>query len=294
MQGKDWCFTIHITSEHLELSEVFDQVSLEPPRFIVAQIEVCPTTKRRHVQGYVQFKSNQRMNAVKRWLRRADAHVEIARGSPEQNQDYCTKDKSRETGGRPWIWGEIKTRRQGQRTDLTDLVAMVRSGATWTDIIEEHPGDYVRYHRGLEAVRGVYSVSVERAVEVELHWGASGAGKTRQAYDAHPELYRWRGGKWFDGYNGQETLLLDDFEGNIPWTRLLNLLDRYPMTVETKGGHVAARWTRVIITSNLEPAEWYPMKIGRALAPLLRRIAKTKHYPETQNWDQWGANSGTG
>lgn len=62
---------------------------------------------------------------------------------------------------------------------------------------------------------------------------------------------------WWDGYEGQQLLILDDFTGWIPMTQLLNVLDGYPMTLNVKNGRSMAAWTEVIITSNLHPKAWY-------------------------------------
>lgn len=76
---------------------------------------------------------------------------------------------------------------------------------------------------------------------------------------------------WWDGYEGQSLLILDDFTGWIPLTQLLNILDGYPMTLNVKNGRTMANWTTVVITSNLHPRDWYSKDVmahhdhGRAL-----------------------------
>lgn len=62
---------------------------------------------------------------------------------------------------------------------------------------------------------------------------------------------------WFDGYDGEESILFDDFVGGPPVTLMLQILDIYPLRVEVKGGTVQAKWVRVYITSNLEVREWW-------------------------------------
>ena len=44
---------------------------------------------------------------------------------------------------------------------------------------------------------------------------------------------------WFDGYDGQDTAIFDDFRasGNR-FSYILRLIDRYPMDVPVKGGFV--------------------------------------------------------
>ena len=61
---------------------------------------------------------------------------------------------------------------------------------------------------------------------------------------------------WIPGR--QETVLFDDFRGTIPFCSFLRLLDRYPCTVETKGGYIVKwRAKKIIITSALQPEDVY-------------------------------------
>ena len=76
---------------------------------------------------------------------------------------------------------------------------------------------------------------------------------------------------WFDGYNGEKVLLIDDFSGWVKYRELLTLLDGYPYRCEMKGGHVWAKWNWVIITSNLDVKNWYNRE---DIDPLTRRISE--------------------
>jgi len=54
-------------------------------------IEQCPDTDRTHVQGYFEYK-----NPInwKRWFNEQGyyPHIEVSKGTREENFDYCTKD----------------------------------------------------------------------------------------------------------------------------------------------------------------------------------------------------------
>ena len=59
-------------------------------------------------------------------------------------------------------------------------------------------------------------------------WGPTGCGKSRWAYETYPDAYTWADDKdWQDCYNGQETIIIDDFRGNIKFQNLLKMIDRY-------------------------------------------------------------------
>jgi len=90
-------------------------------------------------------------------------------------------------------------------------------------------------------------------------------GKTRAVYDQHGarQIHKIsfeggsRGSIWFDGYNLQKVLLLDDFYGQVPVSMMLRLLDWYPEPVQTKNGRITPSYETIIITSNVAPKQWY-------------------------------------
>lgn len=118
--------------------------------------------------------------------------------------------------------------------------------------------------------------------------GPTGVGKTRWAYEHDPTLYpKPNGHKWFDGYLGHKTALFDDFRGDasgITYSFLLQLLDRYPLRVEVKGGMVEWVPETIIITSNDDPRYWYPMESN--LAPLFRRLTTVKIFSAANEYQE--------
>jgi hypothetical protein len=47
-------------------------------------------------------------------------------------------------------------------------------------------------------------------LENEYHWGVTGAGKSRQARDRFPDAYIKSNNVWWDGYAGEETVIIDE------------------------------------------------------------------------------------
>jgi len=119
---------------------------------------------------------------------------------------------------------------------------------------------------------------------VKVFWGPSGSGKTREAVGDNPSdcyiVSRPDTGRplWWDGYNTQPRVVLDDFYGWIPWSYLLQLLDRYPFQVEVKGGKVHFNSENIFITSNSHPNTWYKNVPNYDMTPLLRRIDEIKEF----------------
>lgn len=158
---------------------------------------------------------------------------------------------------------------------MEEACEILKTG-TLQDVAEQCPTVFAKYHKGLAALKSITSKPKENwnKLEVIIKIGPPGCGKTRWAFENFPDLYRVSipkktGQLWFDGYEGQETILLDDFYGEIAYATLLHLLDGYPMQVQIKGGFVWKNWKRVIITSNEYIENWYPI---RQIAALRRRV----------------------
>ena len=108
----------------------------------------------------------------------------------------------------------------------------------------------------------VYPRSRPEAPEVNLLYGPAGCGKTWKCTELSDDLWMTpvTDGLWFDGYDGQDDALLDDFSGKfskMSLTNLLRVLDRYVVQVPIKGGFVQFAPKRIFITTNIHPRDWY-------------------------------------
>lgn len=281
VQARAWVFTIFEPGLAPDLAN--KQVDNGRPRlrYLIFQIERCPDTDRLHIQGYVQFKDPVRRGALQRWLGAPNCHVEKANGSADQNRAYCTKEETRVDG--PWEIGQAVG--QGQRTDLEALHDDLRNNSETRDLWENHFPAMVRYHRSVSAYRFAVGSGTERdKPEVRVYWGPTGTGKTRRVHwetggnhwTADPPNQRG-GQSWFDGYEGQENVLIDDYGGEYGIHFFKRLLDRYPMNVQVKGGYANWRPKTIYITSNHSPDVWYAGEKAEDVAAVMRRIDVNEH-----------------
>lgn len=289
--ARAYVFTIHAEDPDDPENHAMRQ-AWNPPhatgaiRYIVCQKEVGGNTHRQHWQGYVQMTSPQRASAVRRHLNCTWAWVKPAAGTPQQARAYCTKADTRMDGCVPFEDGTLVE--QGKRVDLDAVAEMAREGRSLAAIAEEHPATFMRYHAGItrfaQLIAGAERSTQRRPdLEVIVICGPPGTGKSRWAWDTYPDLYNLSVGSsstvWWDGYDAQETVLIDDFQGGIPFRLLLNYLDIYAIQAPVKGGMVWLAFKRVIITSNLFYADWYAADASgrRDLAALQRRITELRY-----------------
>lgn len=238
-----------------------------PAAVHVAGAEVAPTTGTPHLQGFITFVKNTTVKQARAMLPRA--HVEKARAA-EAARKYAEKDGE--------LVINICRTRQGRRTDLEKVAEMVTSGASLREVAEEYPVVFMKMSRGIRELQTVLAEGAAqrfRDVKVYTIVGPTGIGKTRYVYDHHSfaDIYSLtveNGRLWFDGYQGQSVLLIDEFRtGKFQISDMLRLLDGYPMRLPVKGGSAYAAWTTVYITSNQPVSDWFQDAHGA----LARRFA---------------------
>lgn len=260
-RSRRWCFTLNnpTASDEKDI-ELFG--SEGPVTYLIAGDEKGENGTR-HFQGYVEFKNGRTLAGVKKYLPRA--HWESAKGDPGSNRTYCSKE------GQFREWGSISN--QGARTDLSAMREIIKTSGSIRKCIEEATS----YQAVRMAEKILTYTVVTRAAPPVVLWifGKTGVGKTKCAWElnGYEDTWAWNGSKWFDGYDGHDTVIFDDYRGTeLPFTLMLRLLDRYPMSVEIKGGFRPWVAKTIIVTSQLSPEDAHGHHRGEDLDQLLRRI----------------------
>jgi len=258
MQGVYWIGTLYEYSTPTQL----------PPgaTWLKGQQEVCPSTGRIHCQLIAGFTRSVRLAAVKRIMATPTGHWELTRSAAAES--YVWKDE---------------TSVPGTRFELGARPIRRNRACDW-ELVREHavagnlgliPADiYVRYYFGLTRIAADNALPVEIERECFVFWGATGTGKSRRAWnDAGLSAFaKDPRSKWWCGYRNQEHVVIDEFRGAIDVSHLLRWLDRYPVSVETKGSSRPLKANKIWITSNLDPRLWYPDIDAETLSALLRRL----------------------
>lgn len=279
-QGKNWMFTINNPTDD------DDPTVWEKRKFLAYQREAGENGTV-HYQGYVQFTSNFRMNALK--LLNPRAHWELRQGTHEQALAYVTKEETRlpGEGNGPWVLGDPPA--QGKRNDLQLAIQDVQAGMSVKDIVDKYGATWARNYRALDAAYYIYhNTKRTKKTVVTVVYGASGTGKSRYAFENYPDAYvvrqpAYQQPVWWCGYRHQRAVIIDDFDGWYPYRSFLQLLDQYPHSVSVKGSPaVEFNADEIIITSNVSPELWYPTQDK---VPLCRRLENVIYVSRTGEYE---------
>lgn len=278
-QYPNWCFTLHYNEVDYKREDAINCILKfkEKGIYCIAGAEVAPTTGAQHLQGYIQLRTKSRLGQLVKHSGTDRIHWEAARGDEESNTAYCSK------GGDIAVrWGEPRItdggKREGIRWDLVRQYA--KSGEH--EKIDDHA--YIVYCRNID-----YIYQKNRPKQDTINgdlrhmwiYGPTGTGKSRSARTMLQNLvgddwYLKQQNKWWDHYNKEEMVLIDDLEKE--WARLAihhikQWLDRYPFNAEVKGNVIQhVRPKQFIITSNYHPYEIWGDHLLEWYQPIMRRI----------------------
>lgn len=173
------CFTINNPEvDRADYAEVLIANELVSYICIGSEVGASGTA---HFQGYIEFEHQVDFEVARHLL--LNGHIERRRGTADQAAKYCKKD------GAFTEWGTIS--RQGARSDLDELVAMVEGGASTFEIATALPVQFVKYHKGVLALQAALIGPRAAAPEVRVYYGGTGTGKSFKAREWLPDAYVW-------------------------------------------------------------------------------------------------------
>jgi len=268
-EGEDWNPNILSKKCPIELEKIVCE-------WVICQLERSPTTNKLHLQGAVYYKNAVTFSRLKKDFGDT-VHIEIMRGKHSDSKKYCSKPESQVAG--PWELGECPV--QGKRMDWTNVKDQVLKKVPKSTILMECP-HLAPCVRGIDALIDAAKGEppLFRTVETWYIYGPTGTGKTHRAMTKYPDAFRISGafaaGKSFDTYNGEETLILDEWSpAEWPLTLMNNVLDKWRYQLQCRFFNKYAYWTRVIICSNWQLPLCYNLDINKPTFD--RRIT---HYHE--------------
>lgn len=223
--------------------------SINTLKYLISCQEVAPNTGHEHVHIFVAFSNSIKLSVKKS----CGAHIEYCKGSVQQNIDYIRKD-----GKILDEIGEVPRERGGSHTvgqlasieDPNDIDW--REYKTWKAIREEKANDI--------DITNWYKPEVK----VTYIWGDSGIGKSKYARDKCIEegnktvnIVKHTGDFWH-GIGTSNVAIYDDFRSSdMKPSEFINFIDYNKHSMNIKGGSKINSYTRIFITSVINPEYLY-------------------------------------
>jgi len=245
-QSKYWCFTLNNV-------KTFDALnSVKNWDYMIAGKEVGDKGTP-HLQCFVVYKVRTKFSTVK--IQLPTAHIEKMISTPTLASDYCKKDGDfMEFGELPKHWESGKGGGQAKAANYRSCIDIAIDGDL-NDIIDVNPVAFVQHYHSFKRIKQDNPKKPENIDDVCGIWyhGEPGVGKSHKAREENPDFYDKPLNKWWDGYQNEPTVLLDDLSlehGNWIGYLLKRWTDKFSFPAEHKGTTVQIRPKKFVITSN--------------------------------------------
>lgn len=233
-------------------------------KYIIYQMEEGEECHTPHIHACIVYKN------PRSWPRKyfPTAHIEPVKSLSDCIK-YCSKIETRVEG--PYERGDKPN--QGRRTDLETVACEVLSGKKLSEVAISDPGMFVKYGRGLTLLREEVQPHRSSSKGPCCIWlyGLAGTGKSRIPHTLFGEdnVYIKDGTPWWNGYDHETCIIIDDFDGKWPYRDFLRVLDRYKYSGQFKGGYLKINSPYIFITCEFPPDHFWQ---DNALIQVTRRL----------------------
>lgn len=264
-RAKHWCFTVN--NPTVQDVSMFTDITILTTYYVYGE-EVADSGTQ-HLQCYICFDKATTLKACKGFWPRA--HFEVMRGTPLQAADYCKKDgKFKEHG----ILPKAKNIAGGEATKAKWIEISTAATENNLQLIQtKHPKEFVSNYRSLKQISFDFQPPMpDLDGDLDNLWlyGDSGVGKSMSVREEYGEdLYYKMCNKWWDNYEGEENVLIDDLDltHSVIGHHIKIWSDRYAFRAEVKNHSKMIRPKRIIITSQYHPNEiWSDKKLVDAIS----------------------------
>lgn len=260
IQSKSWVFRL---CNYTDKDEQFFKDLTK--NYLCYGREVCPTTGTPHLQGCITFSRAYRFSQLKKLHPKAYwSNTKVA-----DAENYCMKDGD-------YIIQDNRTPK-GTRTDLKKAIDVATKDGLKA-LAHTNPEVFIKYHKGISELLTI--IQPERNFKPKVYWlyGSTGVGKTKIistifGLSQKDVWFSGDNGKYWDGYENQDTVVLDDFRPDFcAFQTLLKVLDRYPFSVNIKFGTRILNSHFMVITAPTRPTELFENSTSEDIKQLTRRI----------------------
>ncbi len=286
-RSRNWCWTINNpTCDDTQTVVDYGYLIAQQRGYLLFGRENSKTGTP-HLQGFVHFEHAVTRGGVARKLG-GRAHLEFMRGTLVQAMTYCKKEND-------WLdWGTPPA--QGRRSDLAAVRQLIEDQPEFNElaVAQSNFPQWVLHRRAFREyaqLLGRRTAAARPDPRIVVLWGDSGTGKSRKAAADYPAAY-WLtrpncSTVWWDGYDGQSVVVIDEFYGWIPLGVVLSLCDRHPLMVRTQErGYVPCAATTIVFTSNVRYQDWWPNLGPERTSAFARRV---EEYGSVTRFQRLGA-----
>lgn len=252
--------------------------------FFICQSEIAPKTGRPHLQCYFELNKKTTSLMAQNLLRLPHDTPQFRLKTREHNISYVSKERTRDPLGIFYSTSDKYNQGKGRRTDITIIANEIKSGLRLDQIMDKYPSEYNRYNKYIKDACLKYSKKRDTYPEVIVRYGTSGTGKSESWFNIQKEnpeevfVLQFNdvpGKLWFDGYYQQKYCVFEEFKSSkMDIATLLTFMDKGMKTVEYKGSSTQFNSPVIIITSNINPLEWYKNANDEHRLALIRRLAE--------------------
>ncbi len=270
--SRSFQFTLNEIDKYNQLLEQIKKI--KSCDYYISCKEIAPTTGHEHIHMYVHFK---RSHTLSKKIRELGAHIEICKGSPQQNIKYIEKDGNilDEWGTRP---------KQGMRT-----VGELKDIKNPDDLNWNEYNTWNKIHTTIS--NDIDVEDLHKDVKIYYIFGPSGIGKTEKAkqiirdnkdkYGTKVNMVKHEGDFW-NGIGTAKIAIYDEFrDSSMKPSEFINFIDYNVHPLNIKGGSIINKYELIIITSVQNPEYIYSNIGDEPRKQWLRRMEVIDMRPKT-------------
>lgn len=250
-KAKHWCITVNNYGD----ADICQFTNIEESATYYVFGKEVGDSGTRHLQCYVVFKTPKSLAMLKKIWPTGHFEHKYLKSTNIQAATYCKKDGNFVEFG---IIPEEGRALGGEKTK--ENWALVKTLAQEGKLDQIPPKVFVGCFNNLIKIRDAFQPPVannKKPCGLWIH-GKAGAGKSFKARSDYPQAYIKMMNKWWDNYDNEEVVILEDFDLSYSTSMHYFLkiwADAYAFRGEMKGTSRMMRPKKFVITSQYTPSQ---------------------------------------
>ena len=237
-RANHWCLTINNYTEQ----DRQDLINYDTTYLIIG--DEVGENGTPHLQVYLRTQKRVRFSQIKRAFPRAHIEMKSPDSTVEQASDYCKKEGTfAEFGTLPKTGGQTTKEKYDHAWEC----------ATSGNLDDVCPELRIKHYRTLQKIAMDHMTALPSEDNCTGLWiyGPSGTGKSTYARSLSDNYYLKASNKWWDGYQGEEIVIIEDLgkEHECLGHHLKLWCDKWDFIAECKGSSIRIRPKKIVITT---------------------------------------------